>query len=455
VGIARRDITAPVGIYARFWGAAKHDVATGIHRPSSVTAAVIEPISGKAGPRLALVALDYCTFMPQTDERMFRQTIMERTGFDETTLLLSLSHCHTGANASSHRLDLPGGDLIPAYLTQLTEETIAAIVEAQQSLAPSWITWGQGRCSLAANRDYWDEVQHEYGCGYNPAAPADDTVIVGRVTADDGAIRAILFNYACHPTTLAWDNALLSPDYIGTAREVIEQAYSAPALFFQGASGELGPREGFVGDVTVADRNGRQLGYAVAGAIEALPPAASKFVFTGIVKSGADIATWAYQPLTDAESQSANDVRAELLPVELECRQIPSAIELRRQLEADLDRPTAERLQRRLALRESLGEGDTYQMLLRIWRLGDAVLVAVPNEPYSKLQTDLRTAFADHPIMVLGVTNGSMGYLCPAETYGTGRYQEKQSPFKPGSLERAIAGATAGVQRVLSAEGND
>jgi hypothetical protein len=454
VGIARRDVTAPVGIYARFWGAAKHDVATGIHRPSNVTAAVIEPIGGTAGPRLALVALDYCTFMDQSDERALRQAIMERTGFDETTLLLNLSHCHTGANASSNRLDLPGGDLILAYLEQLAEGTIAAVQEAQQSLSPAWITWGQGRCSMAANRDYWDEVQREYGCGYNPAAPADDTVVVGRVTADDGSIRAILFNYACHPTTLAWDNHLLSPDYIGAAREVIEQAYSAPALFFQGASGELGPREGFVGDVTVADRNGRQLGYAVAGALEALPPAASKFVFTGIVKSGADIATWAYEPLTDAECQPASDLRAELLPVELECQHIPSASELRQQLEADLDRPTSERLRRRLALRENLGEGDTHQMLVRVWRLGDAVLVAVPNEPYSKLQTDLRTAFADHPIMVLGVTNGSLGYLCPAETYGTGRYQEKQSPFKPGSLERAIAGSVAGVQQVLSDQEN-
>ena len=29
-------------------------------------------------------------------------------------------------------------------------------------------------------------------------------------------------NYACHPTTLAWQNTLISPDYVG-ACEVIER----------------------------------------------------------------------------------------------------------------------------------------------------------------------------------------------------------------------------------------
>jgi hypothetical protein len=37
--------------------------------------------------------------------------------------------------------------------------------------------------------------------------------------------------------------------------------------------------------------------------------------------------------------------------------------------------------------------------------------------------------------MVLGVTNGTLGYLPPQEFYGDGRYQEIQSPYAPGCLE--------------------
>ena len=33
---------------------------------------------------------------------------------------------------------------------------------------------------------------------------------------------AVVVNYACHPTTLAWQNTLISPDYPGALRELVE-----------------------------------------------------------------------------------------------------------------------------------------------------------------------------------------------------------------------------------------
>src|SRR5205823_1797506 len=120
-------------------------------------------------------------------------------------------------------------------------------------------------------------------CGFNPGGPADDTILVARVTAERGALLGTLVNYACHPTTLAWENTQISPDYPGALREVVENATGAPCVFLQGASGDLGPREGFVADPAVADRNGRQLGYAALAALEALPPAGTRFRFKGPV----------------------------------------------------------------------------------------------------------------------------------------------------------------------------
>ena len=72
------------------------------------------------------------------------------------------------------------------------------------------------------------------------------------------------------------------------------------------------------------------------------------------------------------------------------------------------------------------------------WRLGGALVVAIPNEPYSVLQVELRRRLAPTPVLVLGTTNRTMGYLSPADTYGTGLYQEQQSPFAPGCLEQTI-----------------
>jgi hypothetical protein len=78
-GVARRDVTPPVGIYSRSWGAATHDVAEGVHRPLTATAAVFAPLAGD-GPTLALVALDVGWFPYGPDELGLRTAIRERSG---------------------------------------------------------------------------------------------------------------------------------------------------------------------------------------------------------------------------------------------------------------------------------------------------------------------------------------------------------------------------------------
>jgi hypothetical protein len=52
------DITPPSDIYHRMWGAAKHERATGVHRPLRATVAVFAAMEGKE--RQILLALDHC-----------------------------------------------------------------------------------------------------------------------------------------------------------------------------------------------------------------------------------------------------------------------------------------------------------------------------------------------------------------------------------------------------------
>lgn len=444
VGVAVRDVTPPVGIYARSWGAARHDVAEGVHRPLTATAAALCPASGD-GPELVIVALDIGWFPYRPDEQRIRGAILEATGLPEPALLINMSHTHGGANVNTRLTDKPGGDLVAPYLERLVAEIVGAIAEARERATPAWITYGYGRCALAANRDYWAADLGRYVCGYNPAAPADDTLLVARVTTDAGATMATIVNYACHPTTLAWQNRLLSPDYIGATREVLEGAYGAPCLFLYGAAGELGPREGFVGDPAVADRNGRILGYASAAAIEALPPPATRFVYTGVVASGANLATWAYRPLDPAAQARCARLEAKLTHVPLRRKAVLTPVD---PPGADGGDPgaEAEKAMRRAFIQAALGDDPVYAMALWAWRLGDALLVACPNEAYSQMQTELRARFPHNPVLVLGCTNGTVGYLPPRDRYGSGLYQEQQSPFAPGCLEQTIEAAALAME---------
>jgi hypothetical protein len=250
-------------------------------------------------------------------------------------------------------------------------------------------------------------------------------------------VLATLVNYACHPTTLAWENRLLSPDYIGATRETLEGIYGAPCLFLYGAAGELGPREGFVGDTAIADRNGRQLGYAAASALEALPPPATRFCYTGVVASGANLGTWSYRPLDPAARERCARLEQRTIQVPLQRKSVLTAVDPPDEQGGD-PIAEAEKAMRRRFIQVALGDDPIHQMPVWLWRLGDALVVASPNEAYSRLQTELRARFARQPILVLGCTNGTLGYLPPRETYGSGLYQEQQSPFAPGCMEQTI-----------------
>ncbi|MCC7161815.1 MAG: neutral/alkaline non-lysosomal ceramidase N-terminal domain-containing protein [Anaerolineae bacterium] len=447
-GVAVRDATPPVGSSHASWGAAKHDLTEGIHKPLTATAAVIAPLDG--GSRgLALVALDIGSFQNIEDERALHQAIRQATGFDDASLLINYSHTHGGTRANSLFEDRPGGNLIKPFLAYLTKQITDAVLQARDSAVPAWIAYGYGRCALAVNRDYWDSDAQKYACGYNPKGQADDTVMVARVTDDGGRILATMVNYACHPTTLAWDNKLLSPDYVGAMREVLEGAFNAPALFLQGAEGEISAREQYVRDTAVADRNGRILGYAAAAAIEALPPAGQKFVYTGIVASGTNLGTWAYQPASAEELGDVERIEGEPLVVDLPRKDPPSLDALLAKYDATDNRREKEVLQRQIMIQRALGPDPEHHMELRVWRLGPAGLVASQNEPYSDLQTTLRQRFPDMPLFVLALTNGAVGYMPPQETYGQGRYQEWQSPYKPGCLERVTESATEGLKKLF------
>jgi hypothetical protein len=307
-----------------------------------------------------------------------------------------------------------------------------------------------------------------YVCGYNPAGVADDTIVVARITDASGATLATIINYACHPTTLAWDNTLISPDYVGAMREVIEQATEAPCCFIQGASGDIGPREGYVGDLAVADRNGRQLGYAALAALEGIAPAKQQFAYAGAVVSGATLGTWQYQPGSSEQLRGASEWRTAICEADLPYRDdLPRRAELleeQRRWQAEEQaalaandpqrareaRAMTERATRRLVRVEHLAAGDVFPYRAELWRAGDAIWIPLDGEHYNILQRSLRERFPDYTLIIGTLANGSnVWYLLDADSYGKGLYQEEASILARGSLEKLTEALTESIQELV------
>lgn len=456
-GLARRDVTPPVGIYLRLWPRTTEDRATGVHRPLTATAVVLRNAAGVMDEtdEQIIVAIDLCILRTDEQEALLAE-VRRRTGVTGQ-LMFHYSHTHsTGWNSLAYSA-MPGGDLIAPYLDHLASQVAAAVSEARGAAQPASIVFGQADSHMGGNRDLWDHATRQFVCGFNPDGPADPTVLVGRVTNADGAVIATLVNYACHPTTLAWQNSLISPDFPGATREVVEQATGAPCVFLQGASGDVGPREGFVGDPAIADRNGRELGYAAMSALESLPAAGTSFRYQGPSISGTTLGLWAHEPLDD-------DARAPL--ARWQCRRWTVPLPYREDMPTlvsaheELDRWQGEeaiaqragdetkaadcrsKAEQMIRLIKKLGElppGHSYDLPVMLLRTGDAFWLGVEAEHYNVLQRELRRRFPGIALIVMTLMNaGRVAYLPTADTYGKGLYQETIAVLAPGSLEALI-----------------
>lgn len=429
IGVARREIAPPVGIRARLWGAATHEVAAGVHRPLTATALAVLPALPADGPARVILSLDLMEWPHGPDERVVRDRVLARCGLDERDLLLHATHSHSAPAPCTAQAHLPGGEHMAAYLESVAQACADAAAQAIADAEPAVLAWGVGASRLAAHRD--QVLDGRAVVGWQPEVPADDTLLVGRVTTAGGRVSAVVVSYACHPTVLGWANALLSPDYVGALREDVERRHPGSlCLFVQGASGELAPVRQYGGDVTEADLAGRALALDVAATLLLMDPPGRRPVLQGVVESGAPLGVWRV-----ADVPPVGELAGAILTVPLVRRGAPGLPD------ADLpEHVRAERAERARLVAQEAGAADVIDYPVWVWQLGELVLVAHPGEAYSWLARHLRAALAPRPVLVANLTNGAGAfYLPPAPAYDVPSYTVGQTPVDAGSLEAVAA----------------
>lgn len=425
IGVAGTDITPPADVHIRNWGAAPSRQATGV--AGALRAVVMTFRAHATDLPLVLVGVDLGWWMDPEDEAAVRETLCAALGLPDEQLVVALSHTHAGPSLRRADVHEPGGGELPAYLDGVTGRLIAAARSALASEDRGILDWEYGRCGLARNRDLPEPGGARIVCGFNPEAPADDTLLVGRICTAAGKARGVIVNYACHPTTLGWENTRISPDYVGPMRELVEPV-AGPCLFLQGASGELAPRRQYTDDQDVVARNGRQLGFAVLSVLCGMIDPGTELRYQGVVESGAPLGIWTQQPSTAPKGPVAAVRRVVELPRSPARDRAPRA---------DAS-PTAAAIRQERASRigRAAGTDASVHFPVICWRLGGMVLVAHPGEAYSQLQVALRAAFPDLVVVVINLASGAhLGYLPPAALYATDVYQVWQTPLGPGSLE--------------------
>ena len=403
------------------------------------------------GPEtVAIVDVDAIGFDREWTDKILG-AIAEATRLPRERLRFSCTHTHSGPNTFRLNNISEGLDMALAYLEGLPCSIAGAVWQAQQNLQPVRVGAATGRSEINVNRRF-RVPGSGLAVGRNWNGVADPTVRVVRFEALDESPLATIVHYSCHPTTMAWQNTLFTPDYPGMCRQVVEREAGGTCLFLQGSPGNVTPRRGFTGDPRVYRRLGRLLGLEaskVALGIETLP---RREKFLGVLESGAPIALYEDEPTEPEPPVLRMETRRIRMPLKAfdapgmlfdeVKRQEQQLDHARREGDADEIRTVTARLTQasaraNMARRYHGRESIDWQM--QCIRIGDVALLSVEGEPFAEIGLRIaeRSPFAH--TLFSGYSNGGFGYIPTREAIEEGGYEVTNgSPFSAGAADVVV-----------------
>lgn len=260
-GTARAVITPERPIWMAGYAARNHPSEGKLHDLWAKALALRD----EDGRTAVLVTLDVCGIDRELSNAI-RDRIREKHGLGREAIVLACSHTHSGpvlgANLRGmYPLDEEQRRTIAENTARFADRVIGVVGEALAAMSPAEVSRGTGRCGFAVNRRNNDQAKAaELRSALALQGPVDHDVPVLKVAADDGAIRAVVFLYACHCTVL--QGYQLSGDFAGDAQIAVERAHpGAQAMFVAGCGADQNPLPR--GTVELAGRYGAELSASV------------------------------------------------------------------------------------------------------------------------------------------------------------------------------------------------
>lgn len=262
-GAARVKITPTEPIWLGGY-ASRDRPSQGVISELFVRALVLETIPGDnmEPERLVILSVDQVGIARELSQAITAR-LAERFGLARERVLLACSHTHSGpvcdrGLAVIYPLNDAHWATVERYGAYLLERTETAVAEALAALEPVELFFSGSVAGFGVNRR-----RIRPGCAHFPA-PVDHDVPVLYALDASGTLKAVVYGYACHTTTLAFDQ--ISADYAGFTSEALETAHPhATALYVAGCGADINPLPRH--SVALARHYGAILAAAVSEAI--------------------------------------------------------------------------------------------------------------------------------------------------------------------------------------------
>jgi hypothetical protein len=227
-------------------------------------------IEDQAGTRLVILSTDLIAF-PRSLRNEIAQSLRSQHQVPDEGFLMNCSHTHGGpVIVDDFEMDVlypltdEQQEVVKRYFASLKEKLKQVSDQAIRDLRPAKLGYSSARCGFAMNRRL--PTKDSFANSPNPAGPVDHSVPVLRIDNLDGTLRAVMFGYACHNTSMVSDNYRITSDYAGFAQDHFEMAHKGvKAMFLMGCGGDQNayPR----GTEELSSLHGRALATAIDAAL--------------------------------------------------------------------------------------------------------------------------------------------------------------------------------------------
>ena len=423
-GIARADITPPVGIKSA--GFAGRGPLSRLNDPLFATAVVFELDTQS----VVLISCDLLGLDASTVGEI-RQEIHCRTQIPRNAITIACTHTHYGPDPYRDSEN----PMINAYRANLIQILGGVVEAAYRNLQPCILRIGWGESDIGINRRE-KLPDGRVILGQNPEGAIDRAVGVLRIDGANGTPLECLVNFATHPVSQTGQVDHISADFPGKMREVVEKLTGTTCLFLQGASGNINAVR-----MEPCYEPARSLG----------------------VRLGCEVVRlWEICGNTMAQVLQISDIHTKTQVIDLPRTRYGSeenALNLVNSLQTEIQELKVKngvegrlhwiklRLERAKQALESWTSGtllDPVQAEVQVMHIGDFAFATAPGEIFNQIGVQVKTESPFAHTWFLSCTNGSIGYVPIPAAYADGGYEvthaSRVAPEAAGLLTQSCLG---------------
>jgi hypothetical protein len=260
-GTATEVITPQKAMWMAGYGSRKHPADGKLHE-LWLKALALEDANGHRAVILSSDTLG----IPKTIYDRTCKALEEKFGLSRSQIMFNASHTHCGpvlrgALYDVYPLDDEQKALIEEYSADFEQKVVATVARAIAALEPCALSTGRGICRFAVNRRNNSEPNVPSIRAKNELkGPIDHDVPLLAVRDSESNLKALVFGYACHNTTLSFYK--WCGDYAGFAQYALEESHpGVVAMFNMGCGADQNPLPRR--KVYECERYGRMLAAAV------------------------------------------------------------------------------------------------------------------------------------------------------------------------------------------------